>query len=407
MSCEPASSKMTSIRCIFLIRMVLCNAFLGGSNIDFIILKLLSRLQDSSTNPGTCTETSGLQEQSKTEEDVGEGAVEEGNWEGGSGQLPSNGSDDGSDDSRVEASVEELLGTIGNAKNILARSDFDVESGDTSNDKEAGDHAELTSNHESREVLTIALEEEVAGLLAKEGGSTFFCRELGDGEEGDLHSFQHTYNCHESNEEDKRDDFRDTLPHGCLALEECTNGHSKGEAQNGKGHDDAGPEEDESESLTGLLIGLDGLARDGGYDVLDEVRRVHHTREFNGHGGVEGEQGKVVVDEVDHTVRGVDLGGELADHGGEKNHGKTGAEEDFLDNLGKAKNLRATERGTAHVYHEHDHQHHELTAHQVTVEIVTLEGEGSILVGDGVAIFVEVWVNRWQTDQRGLLSFDH
>merc|ERR1719223_903893 len=120
---------------------------------------------------------------------------------------------------------------------------------------------------------------------------------------------------------------------------------------------------------------------------------VHDSRELDDHGGVEGEQSKVVVDGVDHAVRRVDLGRELSEDAREDDHSESGhVEEDGLDARGEA---------------EDDEEDHELTAHEVAVEVVTLEGDGGVLVGHGVAVLVEVRVNGRKADEGRLLSLDH
>jgi len=136
---------------------------------------------------------------------------------------------------------------------------------------------------------------------------------------------------------------------------------------------------------------------------------VHDSRELDDHGGVEGEQGEVVVDGVDHAVRGVDLGRELSKDAREDDHSEPGhVEEDRLDARGEAEDVGVGVHGRgALVDDEDDEEDHELAAHQVAVEVVALEGDGGVLVGHGVAVLVEFGVDGRKADEGRLLPLDH
>merc|ERR1719148_322453 len=99
--------------------------------------------------------------------------------------------EDGGDDGAVEAKVEELLGGVGDAEDVISQPWLDVEASNGADEEEAEHDGELASNHESSEVIAVALEEEVAGLLSEEGGAALAGGELGHGEEGDLHALEH------------------------------------------------------------------------------------------------------------------------------------------------------------------------------------------------------------------------
>jgi hypothetical protein len=111
---------------------------------------------------------------------------------------------------------------------------------------------------------------------------------------------------------------------------------------------------------------------------------------------VEGEEGKVVVDEVSHAVGSIDLGVKLAKDAGEDNHAQSNIQEDKFDTIWHSKHVNLGVKGLATlVDDEDDHEHHELTSHQVAIEIVTLEGQSAVLVGDRVGILIKFGVKGW------------
>ena len=394
-----------------LVRFAASQALFGGANVDLIVLELANLLQDLGDDPGAVANTSPLKTQGEDEKDVGDGTVQEEKREGRGGILPRDGGEDGGDDGALEAIVQESLGTIGNAEDIVALTRLDAEVGDGGDQEETGDHGELTSDHESREVASVAIEEEGAGLLAEEGVTTLGGGDLRDGEEGDLHALEHTNDAHEEEKEENGKAYRDTrvldVNHG-VSVDQAHQYHRHAKGKDGQGHDDAAPEERECESGLGLLVGEDGLARRDGHDVLDEIGRVHDAREFDAHGSVEGEEGEVVVDEVDHAVGGIDLGVELAENAGEDDHAQSNVQEDELDTVRHTEHIDFGVKGLAAlVDNEDDHEHHELTSHEVTVEVVALEAQGAVLVGDRVAVLVQRGVDGGETDEGRLLSLDH
>ena len=381
-------------------------ALLGGSDVDLVALEVDGLLHDPGEDPGALADAGGLEGEADDEEDVGEGVGEEGDGEGRGDELPRDGCQDGGDDGAEDASVEEVLEGVGDAPEVLLALG-DGEGGDAGDDEEAGDDGKLTADHESGEVAALALEEEVAGLDGELGLAAFLLLDLGDGEEGDLHALEHTDDGHEDEEEDDGDSGGDTLPHGGLALEESGQGDGEGESEDADGEEDAAPEEDGLEAGAGSLLGLDGLAGELGDDHGDEVRDVHDAGGLDGHGDVEGEDGEVVVDVVKHAVGGVDLGGELADHASQEDHGETSDEEDLGDPGGEAPEFGAGDGSTGHVDKEDDEDDHELTAHEVAVEVVATVGNGRALVRELVGLGVNVILDGGKTDQGGLSALNH
>ena len=132
--------------------------FLWGADVDLIVLELADVLEDASNDPGAVADTSRLEAQSKDEKEVGEWAVQEDMGEGRGGILPRDGGNDRGDDGAVETEVQELLGTVRDAKDVVALTRRDVQSRNRSDQEETGDDGELTSDHESRKVSTPAVE---------------------------------------------------------------------------------------------------------------------------------------------------------------------------------------------------------------------------------------------------------
>ena len=135
---------------------------------------------------------------------------------------------------------------------------------------------------------------------------------------------------------------------------------------------------------------------------------MHHSGELDGHCDVEREKGEVVVDVVNHLVGGIHLGGELTKNACEDDGGETNIKKDELDAIGEAEHInRRVKRRRALVDDKHDKKHHELTTHEVAVQVVALEGDGGVLVREGVAVLVEIGIHGGQADKRSLLSFNH
>ena len=278
----------------------------------------------------------------------------------------------------------------------------------TAGDEDHGRHdADLAANHEAGQVASAVAEEDLAGHLGALGVSLLVLGHLGHGEEGNLHALEEANEGHEDEEHHDGDAWRDAVPDGGLALEQGREGDGEGVREDREGDEAPGPEEEALEGSAGGLVRDDGLAGELGDSELDQVRGVEEARELNGHANVHGDEHEVVVDVVEHHVRGVALGGELADLGGEQNHGNAGIEEDGNDNVGEAEHRGATEGGAGQVDEEDDQNDQELAAHEVAVEVVTLVAPDADLVREGVGLLVQVGVDGGKADEGALATLDH
>mmetsp|Transcript_7695 Transcript_7695/g.16740 ORF Transcript_7695/g.16740 Transcript_7695/m.16740 type:complete len:277 (-) Transcript_7695:871-1701(-) len=200
---ESSSGQMSDILTDvhLLVRVVVGHALLGRANVHLVVLEASGLLLDARQHPGAGAQPGELQEKGDDEEDVCEGHVQEGDGVRRCCELPADGGEDGGDDSSLKSPVEEGLGSVRNSKDVVASSRLNREGGEGSNKEEGADHSELTSDHESRKVLPVALEEEVTRLASKEGSSTLIGRKLGHSEESNLHPLEHADNGHEDEEE--------------------------------------------------------------------------------------------------------------------------------------------------------------------------------------------------------------
>ena len=230
---------------------------------------------------------------------------------------------------------------------------------------------------------------------------------LGDGEESNLHTLEETDDAHEKEEENDGDGVWNTFPHGSLALEESTQGDSKAECQDGDRQEAADPEPKLHDGSTFLFAALNWLSREPTDEERNEVGGMQETGPFDGHGNVDSEDCKVVVDVVKHAVGSVDLRSKLTNHGGVKDHGQTSNQEDLGDDFRKSPELRTSERSTAQVDDKDNEKNHELTSKEVAIEVVTLVGGTGNLVGHGMRFLVEIAVDRCQTNDGRLATFHH
>mmetsp|Transcript_15560 Transcript_15560/g.35617 ORF Transcript_15560/g.35617 Transcript_15560/m.35617 type:complete len:563 (+) Transcript_15560:176-1864(+) len=382
------------------------STFFGSANVNFILLESSNGLVKSSKGPGTRADTSGFKEEANAKQSIGDGVAQEGKREGTSHQLPGNGGNNGGDQGSKKTSFEELLGTITNSKNIVFII-FNVNSGDTGNDKEARNNAQLTSNHESRKTTSTVSKEEVTGPSGPRVGITFGFSDLGHSKEGNLHTLQHTNNRHQTKEEDDGNSRWNTFPHGGLAIKQGRQSDSEGKDKEGNREENLSPVAKVAKSITGRLVGFDRLAGHHGDNHLDQVGSMQETRCFNSHSNPNSEGGKVVVQVVKHAVGSIDLGVQLTNHACEKNHGKTGFEEAVGKRSGKVQDISIRNGSSRHVDNKNQGQHHELTAHQVTVQVVALVSAFANLGGNGVGFTVEFNVNGRKTHHGSLGSFHH
>ena len=108
-----------------------------------------------------------------------------------------------------------------------------------------------------------------------------------------------------------------------------------------------------------------------------------------------------------HTVRSIHLRVELSDHSGEENHSKSGSQEDIQNNLRKSPECGISDWVSRLVDGENNEDNHELTPEKVAVEVVASVRNTSGLVRNGVAFLVKVTVDRSQTDQGSLSTFNN
>jgi hypothetical protein len=199
---EPTTGQVTNItsRVEVFVWVIPSHAFFRGANIYLIILISHGIFVDLSNDPGSVADARTLEAQGKDEEDAGDGTINKGNGEGQGGILPRDGGNNGGDDGTVEAKVEELLGTVADAEDVVALTRRDVEAGDGTNGEETGHNGQLPANHESREVASISTKEDLGGLLSKPVGPALFHGELCHAEECDLHTLETADNEHEEEE---------------------------------------------------------------------------------------------------------------------------------------------------------------------------------------------------------------
>jgi len=265
----------------------------------------------------------------------------------------------------------------------------------------------LATAHESGKILSAVLEKAVASSESHAAASTFGLRELGNGEEGNLHTLKKTDAAHKNDEEDEGDGVRKGVPGRGFSLEEGFDGDGKSKSKNSKGKKDTSPEEGEGKSSLRWLVGFDRLSGDPVDDVSDQVGSVHNTGDFDESGNPVGEGHEVVVDVVKHAVGSIDLGSQLSNNNILQNHGNSGSKEDSLDPFRKSKNIGIGGRSSAKSDGEVDEDNHELTSHKVSVQVVSLVSPSGDLVGDRVRFAVKFTVNWWKTNHRALSSFNH
>ena len=134
---------------------------------------------------------------------------------------------------------------------------------------------------------------------------------------------------------------------------------------------------------------------------------MHDTGNLNKSSNPVGESHEVVVDVVKHHVGSVTLRSQLSNNNVLQDHGNTGSKEDGSDPVRKSENLGSGERSSAKSDGEVDEDDHELTSHEVSIEVVSLVGPSGDLVGDRMGFSVEFSVDWGKTDQGALSSFNH
>jgi hypothetical protein len=265
----------------------------------------------------------------------------------------------------------------------------------------------LTTAHKSRKILSSIAEQAVASLEGDGRRSTFRLRKLGDAEEGNLHTLKKTNAAHKNDEEDERDGIRKSFPGRGLSAVEGLDGDGKGEAKKSAREKNTSPEEGESDSGLRRFVGLDRLSGGGGDNHVDKVGGVHDSGNLNTGGDSVGEGHEVGVDVVKHHVGSIALRSELSDDNILQNHSNTRSEEDGSDPVRKSENIGSRKRSSAKSDGEVDEDNHELTSHEVSVEVVSLVSPSGDLVGDRVRFTVKFAVDWRKTNHGALSSLNH
>mmetsp|Transcript_10044 Transcript_10044/g.19328 ORF Transcript_10044/g.19328 Transcript_10044/m.19328 type:complete len:333 (-) Transcript_10044:702-1700(-) len=255
---------------LFLVTLAHGRTFFGGSNVDFINIESSNLLVNRGNHPSTVADTSGFKGETDAQQNVGGGSRQESHGEGRGNKLPHDGGNGRGDESSKKTSIEESLETIGDAKDIVFTF-LDVQRGGTSGDKEARDDAQLTTDHKSGEVVALVVEEEVASALRPGRLVALLFRNLRDGKESNLHTFEHTNDAPECNGHNGSNSVRNTFPHGGLSVEQGDKSNGKGKDQQGGGEQDLEPEDKVAQCITGRLVGFDGVSRKSRDNVLNKV----------------------------------------------------------------------------------------------------------------------------------------
>ena len=134
---------------------------------------------------------------------------------------------------------------------------------------------------------------------------------------------------------------------------------------------------------------------------------MEDTGVLQGKSNIHSEEGRVVVDVVQHHVTGGNLRGDLAKLNSKQNHGQTTGQKQIGRPGGEPVQRLTGDGGTAHLHNKDDENDEELTAHEVAVEVVTLVGHAANLVRDLVRVLVQLPVDGGQTDEGALAALDH
>lgn len=120
---------------------------------------------------------------------------------------------------------------------------------------------------------------------------------------------------------------------------------------------------------------------------------MEDTGVLQGKSNIHSEEGRVVVDVVQHHVTGGNLRGDLAKLNSKQNHGQTTGQKQIGRPGGEPVQRLTGDGGTAHLHNKDDENDEELTAHEVAVEVVTLVGHAANLVRDLVRVLVQLPVD--------------
>ena len=256
----------TDVEVLVMVLVLLGSTFLRRTNIFLIALEASDLLVDGSYDPGTGDDAGPFQEEAEPQKDVRQGVRKDGDGKGRRNELPGDGTEDGGNEGAHEAGIEEILDGIRYAKDVLAGTGLHVECSDTGNDEETQSDTELAADHEGGKVASLALEEEVAGLLGEVVVALLVLGHLGNGEEGNLHGLEESDDGHEEEEQDDAGPVGDALPHGGLALKESLESYGQGKSKQSQGHGATEPEENVLGHVTRGFVGFNRLARELGND---------------------------------------------------------------------------------------------------------------------------------------------
>jgi hypothetical protein len=286
---------MTVLETLGFIGKVAGSTLLGSANVNFVALKASQLFVNSSENPGTMQYTSGFQKKAPAEKDVAGRVGQEEHWERSRQEAPGDGSNNSNNQSSQKSGIEESLSTIRDAENVFL-SFSHVAGSNSGNDEHAGDNTELTADHESSQVVVVVLKEDFTGGVSKPVGLSLFLGELGNGEVGNLGSFQTTNDAQKAKEEDNGSTGWNGFPHGSVSAEESCQGHSESKAENSNGHETASVEENVLQCGAWWLVGFDRLSSKVGSTLLDEVANVQKSRKLNRQGNPHSDDGKPSID---------------------------------------------------------------------------------------------------------------
>ena len=113
-----------------LVGVVIGHALLRSSYVHLVVLELADGLLDARQHPGAGADSNELEGEGNDEEEVREGGVQEHDGEGGWRQLPGDGGGDGGDHCSLEIIVEEGLGTVRNAEDVISHTGLDDKGGE-------------------------------------------------------------------------------------------------------------------------------------------------------------------------------------------------------------------------------------------------------------------------------------
>lgn len=119
-------------------------------------------------------------------------------------------------------------------------------------------------------------------------------------------------------------------------MKECRQCDGKGHTQNREAHQDAPPKEDLLNGSSFTFFGFEGLSGCPRKEELCQIAAMQQSRRFNESRYLKGEEGKEIVDVIEHATTGIDLGGNLADHGRHEEESQPGIEKDLVNGHGHA-----------------------------------------------------------------------